>query len=107
MKYINAKEVLPEELVRILQDYVQGCYLYIPKEEQQQVKDADQTKYGIELEKRDRHIYERYLEGWGVRPIADKYHLSESSVRRIVSKQRQQFDKEVRNMKDIDRKSVV
>lgn len=101
MKYINAKEVLPEELVRILQDYVQGCYLYIPKGEEQQVKDADQTRYGIELEKRDRHIYERYLEGWGVRSIADKYHLSESSVRRIVLKQRQQFDEEARSMKDI------
>ena len=30
MKYINAKELLPRELVEELQRYIQGGYLYIP-----------------------------------------------------------------------------
>lgn len=30
MKYINAKTILPEHLLKELQEYVQGCYLYVP-----------------------------------------------------------------------------
>ena len=36
MKYINAKDILPEELVRELQRYAEGGYLYIPVEEAHQ-----------------------------------------------------------------------
>ncbi len=30
MKYINAKILLPDELVKELQKYIQGGYIYIP-----------------------------------------------------------------------------
>ena len=30
MRYINANEILPKELVEKLQDYVHGEYIYIP-----------------------------------------------------------------------------
>ena len=30
MKYLNAKDLLPEQLVEQLQQYVQGGYLYVP-----------------------------------------------------------------------------
>ena len=33
MKYVNAKDVLPQELIEQLQNYVQGSYVYIPKKE--------------------------------------------------------------------------
>lgn len=35
MKYINAKTVLPPWLVRELQRYLQGGYLYIPADQSQ------------------------------------------------------------------------
>ena len=35
MKYINAKELLPRELVEELQRYIQGGYLYIPANDEQ------------------------------------------------------------------------
>ena len=31
MKYQNAQAILPEELVKELQNYVQGTYIYIPE----------------------------------------------------------------------------
>ena len=34
MEYINAKSVLPQELIEELQRYVQGGYLYIPAAEE-------------------------------------------------------------------------
>ncbi len=55
MKYVNANDVLPEELLSIIQKYYQGGYLYIPKENYCKVR--KQTDYKIELEKRNWHIY--------------------------------------------------
>ena len=34
MKYVNAATVLPDALVRELQTYIQGGYLYIPTEKE-------------------------------------------------------------------------
>jgi hypothetical protein len=31
MKYVNAKTVLPEEILNQIMEYVDGKYLYIPK----------------------------------------------------------------------------
>ena len=57
MKYVNAKDVLPQELIEQLQNYVQGSYVYIPKKEDT-IKSSDKkTDYRIELEKRNAHIY--------------------------------------------------
>lgn len=33
MKYINARTLLPASLVKELQQYIQGGYLYVPAEE--------------------------------------------------------------------------
>lgn len=91
MKYLNAGKVLPQELLEALQDYVQGTYLYIPRREKQ-VQQAQRTDYRIELEKRDEHIYEKYLEGWTCRQIMPLYHLSGSSIRRIILKKKRQAE---------------
>lgn len=89
MKYRNAKSILPDELVEILQKYVQGEYIYIP------IKDkfvsGCKTSYQDELEKRDAHIYTNHLEGFSNQQLAKNYHLSESSIRRIIIKQREAY----------------
>ena len=35
MKYLNAKDLLPTQLVEQLQQYVQGGYLYVPVKQEQ------------------------------------------------------------------------
>lgn len=89
MKYRNANHVLPEELIEMIQEYVQGEYIYIPIKEKFQSESL--TDYKMELEKRDAHIYTRYLEGLGNKRLAEIYHLSESSIRRIIIKQRKGY----------------
>lgn len=90
MKYTNAAQRLPRELIEQIQEYVQGEYLYIP------VKDKNtsisSTEYKVELEKRDAHIYTKHLEGVSNRRIAQIYNLSESSIRRIILKQRGYYE---------------
>ena len=91
MKYANANNVLPEELLSMIQKYYQGGYLYIPKENFYEVR--QQTDYKIELEKRNQHIYLRHLEGRTNRQLGNIYHLSEASIRRIILKEKVRYQK--------------
>ncbi|MDE6252130.1 MAG: phosphotransferase [Lachnospiraceae bacterium] len=91
MKYVNANDVLPEELLSMIQKYYQGGYLYIPKGNYCEVK--QQTDYKIELEKRNQHIYLKHLEGRTNGQLGNIYHLSEASIRRIISKEKVGYQK--------------
>ncbi len=91
MKYKNITDLLPPELVNQIQDYIQGEYIYIPIRERD--AEAVPTDYKVELQKRDEQIYLRYLEGVSRKCLADMYHLSEPSIRRIIIKQRGGYTK--------------
>ncbi len=91
MKYINASDVLPKELLSMIQIYYQGGYLYIPTDHYCAVK--QQTDYKIELEKRNHHIFLKHLEGRTNGQLGNIYHLSVSSVRRIISKEKARYRK--------------
>ena len=86
MKYKNATKVLPNELIEQIQQYVQGEYVYIPIKDRE--VDMNITEYAIEIQKRDEHIYTKHLEGMKNIELAKRYSLSESSIRRIIIKQR-------------------
>lgn len=88
MKYVNAKDILPKELIEQLQNYVQGSYVYIPQKEDTIKSPDKKTDYRIELEKRNAHIYLKYLQNWSHGQIAKLYHLSLPSIRRIILEQR-------------------
>ena len=86
MKYRNSAEVIPAELLEEIQKYVQGEYIYIPVKEKS--INRKKTEYAVEVCKRDEHIYTRHLEGMSNKELADFYALSESSIRRIIIKER-------------------
>lgn len=92
MKYRNAKDVLPNNLIELLQEYFQGGYLYIPKKEER-VSGKARTEYKTELTKRDQHIFLKYLEGWPNKKLGSLYHLSDPSIRRIILKEKRKADK--------------
>ena len=79
MKYKNAKDVLPNELLMLVQEHIQGEYIYVPVKEKQIAEYP--TDYKTELEKRDAHIYTKYLEGMSNKQLSQIYNLSESSIR--------------------------
>lgn len=89
MNYQNANHVLPKDLLTEVQTYCQGCYLYIPKAASPAPK--QKTAYKVELENRDQRIYLKYLEGNTGRQLASIFHLSETSIRRIVAKQKVRY----------------
>ena len=84
MSYRNAEEVLPVELVELIQEYVEGQMLYVPKRGDE--KTAWGTKTGTKevLCKRNEEIYAEYLSGSKVTDLAEKYYLTEKSIQRII-----------------------
>jgi Ser/Thr protein kinase RdoA (MazF antagonist) len=91
MKYANANNVLPNELLSMIQQYYQGGYLYIPKKTY--CAPNPQTDYKIELEKRNQNIYLSHLEGRTNGQLGKIYHLSEASIRRIIVRERGKYQK--------------
>ena len=84
MKYLNAQAILPEALVKELQTYVQGGYIYVPVEQEQQKRWGEVSGYRQELQRRNRQIAEEFRNGTSVEALAEKYFLSVSAIRKII-----------------------
>ena len=87
MSYIKAEEVLPEDLIRQIQEYVDGVYIYIPRKPGTRHPWGQETDYRAELKARNDRIRRDYEAGEGIAALSKKYHLSEKSIRRILQKQ--------------------
>ena len=84
MKYINAKNLLPDALVKELQSYIQGGYLYVPADQAQQKRWGEASGYRQELQQRNRRIVEEFRNGISMEELAEKYFLSVSAIRKII-----------------------
>lgn len=84
MKYWNAQGILPDALVKELQTYVQGGYIYVPVEKEQKKRWGEISGYRQELEKRNRQIREEYQKGISMESLSEKYCLSLYAVRKII-----------------------
>lgn len=84
MKYLNAQVILPEALVKELQNYVQGGYVYIPVEPERQKRWGEVSGYRQELAQRNQRIKEEYRSGTSMDCLSEKYGLSIYAVRKII-----------------------
>ncbi|MGL5616505.1 MAG: CD3324 family protein [Sarcina sp.] len=86
MCYKAAKEVLPNEIIELIQKYVQGEYIYIPKKENNRQGWGTSNNTRKEINKRDYNIYNEYANGATRMELAEKYFLSKKSIDRIILK---------------------
>ena len=84
MSYIKAEEILPEALIRQIQEYADGVYIYIPRKPGTRRTWGQKTDYKTELKLRNDRIRSDHAAGTGVTALSRKYHLSEKSIRRIL-----------------------
>lgn len=84
MKYIKADSVLPIALVEELQSYIQGGYIYVPSRKDSKKKWGELSGCRYEIEQRNRKIRKDYQQGKSVDELADIYHLSVHSIRKII-----------------------
>ena len=83
MKYINAAEILPEQLLKELQRYADGDVLYIPKASTKKewgASSGSRTFY----EERNKEIQRLFKEGHSIDALAKQYGLAYSTIKKIV-----------------------
>ena len=86
MSYRKAEEILPKEIIKIIQQYVDGETIYIPRILENKKEWGSTTKTKKELEERNSKIFKDYLKGYRISDLSEKYFLSEKSIQRIVYK---------------------
>ena len=84
MGYIRAEEILPLEVIELVQQYVDGESIYIPRKAACRQAWGTSTQIKQELLTRNQQIYEDYLAGSKSADLACKYYLSEKSIQRIL-----------------------
>lgn len=90
MGYMKAEEILPIEIIELIQQYVDGENIYIPRKSSHRQAWGTGTHIKQELLRRDRQIYEDYLAGNKIKELACKYYLSEKSIQRILREMKKQ-----------------
>ena len=83
MKYINAADILPEQLLREIQTYIAGDVIYIPKastKKQWGTVSGSRAYY----QERNTEIKSLYREGHSLIMLSQKYGLAYSTIRKIV-----------------------
>lgn len=88
MGYRNAGEILPVEIIELIQQYVEGENLYIPRRSENRLKWGTNTETARELSHRNQQIYADHCRGMTVSALSDKYFLSLKSIQRIIRNMR-------------------
>ncbi len=86
MSYKRADEILPSEIIELIQGYVDGETIYIPRKENQRKEWGNKTLIRQELERRNSQIVTDFQNGYKVQALSIKYFLSEKSIYRILRK---------------------
>nr|WP_270647336.1 CD3324 family protein [Paeniclostridium hominis] len=86
LKYKNAKNLLPKELLQKVQEYIQGDVIYIPKLKGEKMPWGAKNGARKAIYTRNKDIFNLYVNGYSIEEIVSIYNLSESSIRKIISK---------------------
>jgi DNA-binding NarL/FixJ family response regulator len=83
MKYRNANDVLPDDLLKEVQKYAAGESLYIPKS-RERMKWGEASGARTFFQQRNEEIRQKYVQKMSIENIADEYCLSFDTVRKIL-----------------------
>lgn len=88
MRYVRAQDLIPAELLKELQRYADGIYLYVPRKKENRLSWGERTQSKQETAQRNAAIYADAKRGTSVEALAARYFLSEKSIRRILLQER-------------------
>lgn len=84
MKYRNASEILPDELLKELQKYAPGEILYVPSDKNRKQWGSD-TGARLFYEQRNEEIRRKYFyQKATVAVLSREYGLSDETIRKIL-----------------------
>lgn len=84
MRYKKAQDLFPEEIIALIQQYVDGEYIYIPRKPESKKAWGETSLARKELQERNKKIYDEYELGLCKNQLAERYFLSEKSIERIL-----------------------
>jgi len=88
MRYINAQDIFPDDVLAVMQQFVDGAYIYIPKKTGNRKNWGDNTRSKMETQERNEKIYAKYKSGLSVHELAAEYYLSDKSIQRVITQGR-------------------
>ena len=80
MSYKRAENFLPQEIIELIQEYVDGENIYIPRKKNQRKEWGETTQIKQELIHRNNCIFEDYLTGLSIYELSEKYFLSTKTI---------------------------
>ncbi|MDK2563897.1 CD3324 family protein [Romboutsia sedimentorum] len=89
MKYEKAQNILPQDVVELIQEYIDGGYLYIPRKSSNKKSWGEDSGTKHDLKKRNVEIFNKYKNGISVKELTNYYYLTENSIRRIIRQEKQ------------------
>lgn len=84
MSYRRADEILPENILEIVQMYVSGEAIYVPKKKECRKRWGSSTGVNEKLRIRNKQILEQHQKGVSTKELALRYYLTEKSIQRIL-----------------------
>lgn len=84
MKYKKAQDIMPNEIIEMIQKYADGTYIYIPRIDKNKKSWGEDSGAIKNLEIRNKDIISKYNSGTSVDELTRLFYLSESSIRRII-----------------------
>ena len=79
----NARDILPDRLLRELQEYISGETLYIPKVQEKKPW-GEMSGARSYYKQRNAEIRKKYAGGSKIEDLGEEYHLSCDSIRKII-----------------------
>ncbi|MCL1863420.1 MAG: CD3324 family protein [Defluviitaleaceae bacterium] len=90
MRYVNAQDIFPDDVLEVMQQFIDGACIYIPKKPENKKRWGDNTHSKIETQERNKKIYAKYKSGSDVNELAIEYFLSDKSIQRIITQGKKQ-----------------
>jgi Mor family transcriptional regulator len=84
MGYVKASKILPQKLISEIQKYVQGEMIYIPKTKTSRQQWGARSGTRQFIDDRNTQIKEAYQNGATFDQLAEEYHLSPETIKKIV-----------------------
>jgi len=85
MRYRNASDILPDELLKEIQKYASGETIYIPSSLERQ-KWGHSSGARVFYKERNEEIRSKYFQRTSIEKLADEYSLSTETIRKIIYK---------------------
>ena len=84
MKCAKIGMILPDNLVKEIQKYIQGEYIYIPYQPGKRKKWGENSGSRACIQARNGKILDKYENGYKIKDLAEEFFLSVDSIKKIV-----------------------